>query len=289
MLGILDLDSSGNAPDSDLVVSVSREQGGSVGRPGQGCAVWSLGLLSNRWELRSKLIHSSLAFQVPDLDGVLGGSAQPVSVRREAKVVDDVTGIERVESLSVSQVPEDGNAVLTTTGAQGTIRRDGHRVSVSTVSSQVGAELAVGQVPDLHHLIPSAGNDEWNLGGRGESHAGDPLAVAVLVLDGVLALSQGVPQLDCLISGTTHDLSVVGGEGNGENILGVSEESSGGVTGVQVPQPKGVIPRTTESELAVTGDDNVLNVVGVSSQTSQRITERLLISGEFPKDDGLVS
>jgi len=286
---MINLDSSRNRPDSDGVVSVSREQCGTIGGPGQGCAVWGLSLLSDRWEFRSELVNSSLALQVPDLDGVLGGSAQPVSVRGEAQVVDDVTGIERVQSLSVGQVPQDGDAVLTTASAQGTIRRDGDGVAVSSVSSQVGAELAVGQVPDLHHLIPSAGNDEWNLGGRGESHAGDPLAVAVLVLDGVLALSQGVPQLDCLISGTTHDLSVVGGEGNGENILGVSEESSGGVTGVQVPQPKGVIPRTTESELAVTGDDNVLNVVGVSSQTSQRITERLLISGEFPKDDGLVS
>ena len=289
MLGILDLDSSGNAPDSDLVVSVSREQGGSVGRPGQGCAVWSLGLLSNRWELRSKLIHSSLAFQVPDLDGVLGGSAQPVSVRGEAQVVDDVTGIERVQSLSVGQVPQDGDAVLTTASAQGTIRRDGDGVAVSSVSSQVGAELAVGQVPDLHHLVPSTRDDERNLGGWGEPDAGDPLAMAVLVLDGVLALTESVPQLNGSVSGTTHDLSVVRGESNGENILGVTEESSGGHTGVQVPQPKSVIPGTTESELTVTGNDDVLDVVGVSSQTSQRISKGLLVSGKLPKNDGLVS
>ena len=108
-------------------------------------------------------------------------------------------------------------------------------------------------------------------------------------LDGVLALGQGVPQLDGLVSGSGHDLPVVGGEGDGEDVLGVAEESSRGVAGVQVPQPEGVIPGATEGELAVTGDDNVLDVVGVSSQTSQRVSEGLLAWGELPKDDGLVS
>ena len=50
------------------------------------------------------------------------------------------------------------------------------------------------------------------------------------VLDGVLAHSQGVPQLDGLVAGSRHDLPVVGREGNGEHILGVADKTSGGLT-----------------------------------------------------------
>jgi len=166
-------------------------------------------LLSHRWKLWSELVHGRLALQVPDLDGVLGGGAQPVSVRGEAQVVDDVTGIKRIESLSVGQVPKDGDTVLTTTGTQGSIRGDGHSVAVPGVSSQVGSELAVRQVPDLDHLIPATRHDEWHLGGWRESDTRDPLAVAVLVLNSVLALTQSVPELDSFVSGSAHDLSVV--------------------------------------------------------------------------------
>lgn len=49
----------------------------------------------------------------------------------------------------------------------------------------------------------------------------------VLYLDGVLADSQGVPQLDGLVSGSRHDLTVVGRESHAQNILGVSDEAAG--------------------------------------------------------------
>ena len=41
-----------------------------------------------------------------------------------------------------------------------------------------------------------------------------------LSLDGVLALRQGVPQLDGLVPRAGHDLAVVGGEGHGHDVLG---------------------------------------------------------------------
>ena len=74
---------------------------------------------------------------------------------------------------------------------------------------RVAAQLAVGEVPHLDHLVPAAGHDEGDLGGRGEPDTGDPLAVAVLVLNSVLALTQSVPELDSFVSGSAHDLSVV--------------------------------------------------------------------------------
>ena len=40
-------------------------------------------------------------------------------------------------------------------------------------------------------------------------------------LDGVLALGEGVPQLDGLVPGAGDDLPVVGGEGNGHHVLGM--------------------------------------------------------------------
>jgi hypothetical protein len=51
-----------------------------------------------------------------------------------------------------------------------------------------------------------------------EADAGNPVAVTVF-LDGVLALGQGVPQLDGLVAGSRDDLTVVSGEGDGENVL----------------------------------------------------------------------
>ena len=40
-------------------------------------------------------------------------------------------------------------------------------------------------------------------------------------LNGVLALGQGVPQLDGLVPGSGDDLPVVGRESDGHNVLGV--------------------------------------------------------------------
>ena len=49
-----------------------------------------------------------------------------------------------------------------------------------------------------------------------------------MYLDGVLADTQGVPQLDGLVARTRHNLSVISGEGNAQNILGVADKATGG-------------------------------------------------------------
>ena len=51
--------------------------------------------------------------------------------------------------LAIIKIPEHGLSVLATGGTQGTVRRHGDGVQVTTVSNVVGLELAVGQVPDL--------------------------------------------------------------------------------------------------------------------------------------------
>lgn len=54
------------------------------------------------------------AVTYPDFDGVAGGSAEPVSVWREAKGVDVVSAVQGVQVLVVVQVPEHSLAVLAT-------------------------------------------------------------------------------------------------------------------------------------------------------------------------------
>ena len=93
----------------------------------------------------------------------------------------------------------------------------------------------------LNKLVPSAANNDRVLRVRAESNARDPIGVTLLS-DSELAISKGVPELDCSIAGAGNDLSVVGGEGNRENIIGVSNESAGGSTGGELPQAESLIP-----------------------------------------------
>ena len=83
---------------------------------------------------------------------------------------------------------------LATRGAQRTVRRDSDGVEVPLVTPVVRLELAVGQIPHLDDAIPAAGHDDGiGVVGR-EANARDPMLVAILD-DGILALSESVPQL----------------------------------------------------------------------------------------------
>ena len=62
--------------------------------------------------------------------------------------------------LAIVEVPEHGLAVLATAGTQGTVRGQSHGVQISSVTDVVGLQLAVGQVPDLHILVPASGDDD---------------------------------------------------------------------------------------------------------------------------------
>lgn len=114
-----------------------------------------------------------------------------------------------------------------------------------------------------------------------------PLGVSV-VNNVELALSKGVPELDGSVSGSRDDLSVVGREGDAEDVTGVSDELSGGQSGVQVPESEGLVPRGREGELAVRGDRDVRDEVVVSVEDLLGETEGVLVSGKLPNDDSLV-
>ena len=64
-----------------------------------------------------------------------------------------------------------------------------------------------------------------------------------LVGDGVLAVTESVPQLDGSVAGSGDDLAVVGGEGDGEDVVGVTDKAAGGYTGRELPEAEGLVPR----------------------------------------------
>lgn len=156
---------------------------------------------------------------------------------------------------------------------------------------QVGAQLAVGEVPDLDHLVPAARDDE-RVARRGrEAHAADPLGVAVL-LDRVLALAERVPQLDRLVARARDDLAVVSRERDREHILLVRDEAAGGEARVDVPEAERAVPAARERELAVRRDGDVLHKVRMAAQRALGRAAQalvLVLAVEVPDDDGLVA
>jgi len=105
----------------------------------------------------------------------------------------------------------------------------------------------------LDELVPASGDNDGVLGVGAEANAGNPLGVA-LVGDGVLAVTEGVPQLDGAVTGSGDDLTVVGGERDGQNVVGVADESAGGVSGGELPETERLIPRGGQSVGTVGGD-----------------------------------
>jgi hypothetical protein len=277
-------------PNADHTISVTGVQGRAISRPRQADCIRRLRALTNVLKLRAELLNKTLGFKIPNLNARLSSSAQPVTVGGEAKRVNDVTSIERVETLALSKIPKHGNAILATRGAKRTIRRDGNGVDITLMSSKVVAQFAVGQVPDLDELVPTSGNDDGVGGNGGETDARDPFGVTFrLGSNGVLALAEGVPKLDGAIARTRDNLTVVNGESDGEDILGVAQEAAGGSTGVDVPKTEGAIPRAGKAELAIGGDNDILNGVAVTEAASLGETVVTFFTGQSPDNEGLVT
>uniref|UniRef100_J3M9I1 Uncharacterized protein n=1 Tax=Oryza brachyantha TaxID=4533 RepID=J3M9I1_ORYBR len=142
------------------------------------------------------------------------------------------------------------------------------------MSFELGAQLAVCEVPDLHAAIPRARDDGGHQGVGGEPDAGDPPAVTIagakVPADGILALAEGVPELDCVVTRRGDDLAVIDGEGDGEDVLGVADEAAGGGPGGEVPEAELAVPGPGERELAVGAEDDVLDEVGVAGEAAER-------------------
>jgi len=190
---------------------------------------------------------------------------------------------------ALAQIPEHSLTVLSAAGSKRSIWRDGDSVNVTGVAAEVVLEAKVAQMPDLQGLVPTTRDDDWVLGGWRELHGAHPLVVAVLALLAPFELTEGVPELDGLVSAGGDDLSVVGGEGDGENVVLVAGESGGGDASFEVPESQGLVPRGGNGELAAGADDDVGDEVVVALQSLHWVTVHITVSGETPDDEGLVS
>ena len=91
-----------------------------------------------------------------------------------------------------------------------------------------------------------------------------------LVGNGEFAIAQGVPQLDCTVSRPGNNLAVVGGEGDGENVVVVADEAAGCGSCCELPQAEGLVPGGGEGIGAVGGDDLIQKVSMKSAQVEER-------------------
>ena len=110
-----------------------------------------------------------------------------------------------------------------------------------------------------------------------------------IVSEGVLALTEGVPQLDLAIATSGNDLAVVRAEGDGEDIRGVTNKGADRLTAAEVPQTQGLVPRARQGEGTVGGDDDVLDGLVVASQGALSVAARLSLGGEVPADKLLIA
>jgi hypothetical protein len=76
-----------------------------------------------------------------------------------------------------------------------------------------------------------------------------------LLADGELAVTQGVPQLNSSVAGSGDDLPVIGREGDGEDVVCVSNKSTSGGTGGKLPESESLVPRCREGICTVGGNN----------------------------------
>lgn len=192
----------------DEVVSEPGEQFGSIVVPGQaeGCgALASLGLLLFLGQGQVSVRLVIVTHQVPDGDTVVGGNAHPLQFLVEEDLVDLALRINGSDGLlEVGDVPEVEGLVLASGGQVLGVGGDGHGVDLSLVGLEGVSNLEIG-VPDLESSVPS---DRGEVGVEGAlglalqvgrvSDLADPVLMVVL-LRGVSAVGQGVPEFDLLV------------------------------------------------------------------------------------------
>jgi len=98
----------------------------------------------------------------------------------------------------------------------------------------------------LDELVPSSRNNHWVLWAWREADARDPLGVS-LIGDGELAVTKSIPQLDGAIARSGDNLTVVGREGDGENVTSVSDEAASSLAGRELPETEGLVPGRRKS------------------------------------------
>jgi len=264
---------------SDLVVGSGGLEGGAlVGEHG--------GLLD--------LLDVSGGGEVEDLDAFLSSDDDPVEFLGEEDAVNGAVVLVRGEPLALDDIPDHNLTVVRSGGEVGGVVDHVDGVNLGLVSHEGVHELHVGVVPDLDGLIPRGGDADGGLGLVVESDARDGIGVSVFV-NGMLAFSLNVPDLDLVVASSGKDLSVIGGEGNGEDISGVTAKLDLGLSGSEVPKTDGTVPRGGEAMEAVTGEADLVDEVRVTGEHTGGSTPLsvllvvVVLVIEVPLDEGLIA
>jgi len=186
-------------------------------------------------------VDEFLVWEIVDLDTLFGTDYEPIELGGEQDNVNWGFSVDLFEMSSFNQVPDVDFTVSTTGGDEVGVWCKIKSVDLSFVSNESVLEGHDGVIPDLDGLIPGGGDDDWLLDIVEVSNAGDPVGMLVLV-NGELADTVDVPNLEVLIDGTGGNLSIVWGEGNREDIFGVTNKSFSGLSGLKVPESDGTIP-----------------------------------------------
>jgi hypothetical protein len=116
----------------------------------------------------------------------------------------------------------------------------------------------------------------------------------VVFFDGMFAVALDVPELDLAVWSGGEDVSAVGGDGAGEDLLGVAvlREALGGLSGSEVPETESFVPWWWEEIVVVVGEGEVTNEVGVSSERldgDSEVWDNFGFIVEIPDKDGPIS
>lgn len=285
----------GNLPDADLAISVAREKSRAVSRPSKGETIGDFATLDSG-EFGAEIINNGLAEEIPDFDGGLGSSAEPVTVRAEHKGVDDVSSFQRVEMLRLIQIPQHNGAILSTGRTKAAVRREGNGIDVLAMTNMVDGKSrgSRSHVPNFDKLVPSTGDNQGAGTIRGETDSRDPLSVTKIGTarsrDGkiTLQLPVNVPDLDSLIAGARDNDAVVGGEGGRGNVTSVTIEASNGVARLQIKETHSLVPRSSQDEATISRQAHVADEMVVTNQGLFGDTKVLTGSGKRPDHGSLV-
>ena len=116
-----------------------------------------------------------------------------------------------LDELAFSNVPHDDVSVSAAGSEVSALGGEGEGGDGVRVADEGVLQLHGGGLPDLDGAVPGPGGEDAFFSVGREPDGGDPVVVLV-VFDGELAFSDGVPDFDVLCSVSGSDLSIVGRE-----------------------------------------------------------------------------
>jgi len=286
-----------NGEDSDHTVGPTAVEVLLVLGPGQRGATdsgFALVLLLSIQLLGSVGVDELSVWEIVHSDAVLGTDDEPVDLGGEEQDVDGRLGVNFVQVSTLDEVPDVDLTVSASGGNKHGVLGEVKAVNLGLVSNESVHQAHGLVIPDLDGSVPRGRHNDWGLDVVVESDAGNPVSMWVRV-DSEFTNTVDVPDLDVLVDGAGDNLSVVWGESNSEDILGVTDEGSVGGALLQVPESDGTIPGGGEAESAIGGEVDIRDEVRVSLQDLSWDTPFLVVIGvrdvllDVPDDEGTIS